>query len=58
MDNQNTSAEDLWGDILEALFALDYSQVNEINEIEGAVYAEADLGKMYEFRDKCTVLKD
>ena len=31
---------------------------DEINEIEGAVYAEADLEKMYEFRDKCTVLKD
>ena len=38
MDNQNTSAEDLWGDILEALFALDYSQVNEINEIEQQIY--------------------
>ena len=32
--------------------------MDEIEEIEGAIYAEADLEKMYEFRDKCTVLKD
>lgn len=30
----------------------------EINEKEGAVYTEADLEKMYEFREKCTILKD
>ena len=32
--------------------------LDEINEIEGAVYAEADLNKMYEFREKCTILDD
>lgn len=32
--------------------------IDEIEEIEGAIYAEIDLEKMYEFRDKCTVLKD
>ena len=33
-------------------------QLSYKEKIEGAVYAEADLEKMYEFRDKCTVLKD
>ena len=32
--------------------------MDEIEEIEGAIYAEADLEKMYEFRSKCTVLDD
>ena len=32
--------------------------MDEIEEIEGAIYAEAYLEKMYEFRNKCTVLKD
>ncbi len=32
--------------------------MDEINEIEGAIYAEADLTKMYEFRSKCTILND
>lgn len=31
---------------------------DEINDIEGAIYAEADLEKMYDFRNKCTVLND
>lgn len=39
---------------------LDYQGevLDEINEIEGGILAEIDLEKMYEFRDKCTVLKD
>lgn len=32
--------------------------MDEIEEIEGGIYAEANLEKMYEFRDRCTVLKD
>lgn len=32
--------------------------IDEINEKEGTVYIEADLEKMYEFRQKCTILKD
>ena len=32
--------------------------LDQIEEIEGGVYAEADLNKMYEFREKCTVLND
>ncbi len=32
--------------------------LDEINELEGGIYAEIDLEKMYDFRDKCTVLKD
>ena len=32
--------------------------LDEINENEGGIYAEIDLEKMYDFRAKCTVLKD
>ena len=32
--------------------------LSEINEIEGGVYAEIDIPKMYKFREKCTILKD
>lgn len=32
--------------------------LDEIDEFEGGIYAEADLNKMYEFRSKCTVLND
>ena len=32
--------------------------MDEIEEIEGGIYAELDLPKMYEFRSKCTILKD
>lgn len=32
--------------------------LDEINEIEGAIYAEVDLDRMYEFRNKCTILDD
>ena len=32
--------------------------MDEIEDNEGAIYAEADLEKMYEFRSKCTNLKD
>ena len=32
--------------------------LDEIEDIEGAIYAEIDLEKMYEFRNQCTVLKD
>jgi len=32
--------------------------LDEINEIEGGIYAEVNLPKMYEFRSKCTVLND
>lgn len=32
--------------------------LKEIEEKEGGIYAEADLEKMYDFREKCTVLKD
>ena len=32
--------------------------LDEINEIEGGIYAEANLPLMYEFRNKCTVLND
>lgn len=31
---------------------------DEIEEKEGAIYAEIDLDEMYEFRNQCTVLKD
>ena len=39
---------------------LDYNGnvLSEINEIEGGIYAEIDLNKMYEFRKKCTVIND
>ena len=39
---------------------LDYEGkiLDEIEEIEGGIYAEIDLNKMYEFRNKCTILKD
>ena len=32
--------------------------MDEIEEIEGGIYAEVDLIKMYEFRSKCTILND
>lgn len=32
--------------------------LDEIEEVEGGIYAEIDLNKMYEFREKCTILKD
>ena len=32
--------------------------LSEINEIEGAISATIDLDKMYEFRNKCTILND
>ena len=32
--------------------------LSQIEEIEGGIYAEIDLNKMYEFREKCTILKD
>ena len=32
--------------------------LDEIEEKEGGIYAEINLLKMYEFREKCTVLKD
>ena len=32
--------------------------LDEIEEIEGGVYAEVNLPQMYEFRNKCTVLND
>ena len=32
--------------------------INEINTVEGGCFAEIDLEKMYEFRKKCTILKD
>lgn len=32
--------------------------MDQIEEIEGGVYAEVNLPQMYEFRDKCTILKD
>jgi len=32
--------------------------LDEIEEIEGGVYAEVNLPDMYEFRNKCTVLND
>lgn len=32
--------------------------LDEIEEIEGGIYAEVNLNKMYEFRNKCTILKD
>ena len=39
---------------------LDYKGdvLNEINEIEGGIFAEVNLEEMYEFRDKCRVLED
>lgn len=39
---------------------LDYEGkiMDEIDEIEGGIYAEINLNKMYEFREKCTILKD
>ena len=32
--------------------------MDEIEEIEGGIFAEIDLNKMYEFREKCTILND
>lgn len=32
--------------------------LDQIEEIEGGIYAEVNLPQMYEFRDKCTILKD
>ena len=32
--------------------------LSEINYEEGGIHAEIDLKKMYEFREKCTILKD
>ena len=32
--------------------------LDQIEEIEGGVYAEVNLPEMYEFRDKCTILND
>ena len=32
--------------------------LSEIEEKEGGIYAELDLNKMYDFRSKCTILKD
>jgi len=32
--------------------------MDEIEEIEGGIYAEVNLPKMYEFRSKCTILND
>ena len=32
--------------------------ISEINDKEGGIYAELNLKKMYEFREKCTVLND
>ena len=32
--------------------------MDEIEEIEGGIYAELNIPKMYEFREKCTILKD
>lgn len=39
---------------------LDYKGdiLDEINEIEGGIFAEVNLEEMYEFRDKCRVLED
>ena len=39
---------------------LDYEGkiLDEIDEIEGGIYAEVNLQKMYEFREKCTILED
>ena len=32
--------------------------LDQIEDIEGGIYAEVNLPKMYEFRSKCTILKD
>ena len=32
--------------------------LDQIEEIEGGIYAEINLQKMYDFREKCTILKD
>ena len=32
--------------------------LDEIDEKEGGIYAEVNLNKMYEFREKCTILDD
>ena len=32
--------------------------LDQIEEIEGGIYAEINLPKMYEFRNKCTILND
>ena len=32
--------------------------LDQIEEIEGGIYAEVSLPEMYEFRDKCTILND
>lgn len=32
--------------------------LDEIDEIEGGIYAEIDLDEMYEFRDNCNILND
>ena len=39
---------------------LDYKGdvLSEINKKEGVIFAEIDLDKMYDFRQKCTVLED
>ena len=39
---------------------LDYKGdiLSEINQTEDGIYAEIDLNEMYEFREKCTILKD
>ena len=39
---------------------LDYNGniINEINKIEGGIFATIDLEEMYQFREKCTILKD
>lgn len=38
MENQNISADDFWGDILDELFALEYSKVQQITEVEQRIY--------------------
>ena len=40
------------------IISFDGNIIDEINEIEGAIFAEVDLEKMYAFREKCTVLED
>jgi predicted amidohydrolase len=32
--------------------------LDEINEVEGGIFAEIDLNEMYDFRKKCTIIKD
>lgn len=38
MENETISADDLWGGILDELFALNYNKVQQITEIEQRVY--------------------